>query len=221
MKLSFKLCLFIFFVTNFNALAAEDFQPSPPSEKIELSSENGKKILLDIENYLNSVTTIKADFIQSASNGSASEGSFYLKRPGKMRINYNPPMQVEIVADSRFLIYHDIPLEQVTYMNLSSSPAGILLNENISFSDPAMTVTNINKLANSFEISLVYKDNESSEVTLIFSEKPLALKQWRVLDAHRILTTVSLYNIENAINLDSSLFKFKDPKRPNPHADIR
>lgn len=186
-------------------------------EKVVISSELGQKILQKLENYLNSITTIKADFIQSASNGSYSEGYFYLQRPGKMRIDYKPPMKVEIVADGRVLVYHDLALEQITYMNLASSPAGILLNEKISFTDPLITIKELIKFANAFEVTVVHQKEETAAITLVFVDEPLTLKQWRIHDAHNIITAISLYNIEKAVALDPKLFKFKDPRQANPY----
>ena len=185
-------------------------------EKIDVSSAEGQKILRDVEKYLNSITTIKADFIQSASNGSQGEGNFYLSRPGKMRIDYKPPMNVEIVATGRFLVYHDIALEQVTYLNLESSPAGILLKENVSFNDEAITIKDITKFQNALEITVTHQKDESASITLVFVGEPFEFKQWRVLDAHNIVTAISLYDIEKKAELDNQLFRFVNP---NPLSD--
>ncbi|MGD9637624.1 MAG: outer membrane lipoprotein carrier protein LolA [Alphaproteobacteria bacterium] len=220
-------CLILALCNQATAQTNTKEEPAKASATLDNTSEKNltiqekAKLLIQIEQYLNSLTTIKADFAQNSSNGSSCDGVFYLNRPGKMRIDYKEPMNVEIVADGRFLVYHDISLEQITYMNLETSPAGILLKDKIAFNDDYVSVKDVVTYSNTIEITLNYQNDTSAEVTLIFSKEPLALKQWRVLDAHSITTVISLYNVEKGINLDSSLFKFVDPRRPNPLKDRR
>ena len=53
----------------------------------------------EIEKYLNSIRTLKARFVQSNPNGSIVQGTLYVRRPGRMRFEYDPPSQLKIVAD--------------------------------------------------------------------------------------------------------------------------
>ena len=46
----------------------------------------------------------------------------------------------------------------------------------------------------------------------MFTDNPLALRQWTVLDAQRRETRVTLYNVEQGVNLDPKLFEFVDPR---------
>ena len=57
-------------------------------------SEDVKKI----ENYLNSIKTMRADFVQIASNGEKVEGRLYIEKPNKIRMEYNAPSNVLIVG---------------------------------------------------------------------------------------------------------------------------
>ena len=43
-----------------------------------------------VEQYLNDLTTVAARFMQVAPDGGLTTGSFYLSRPGKMRVEYDP-----------------------------------------------------------------------------------------------------------------------------------
>src|SRR5262249_10822638 len=51
-----------------------------------------------IEGYLSGIETISSEFIQFAPNGDVTNGKFYLKRPGKLRMEYNPPTPVLMVT---------------------------------------------------------------------------------------------------------------------------
>lgn len=64
-----------------------------------------------VENYLNSISTIVADFTQVAPDGTLASGKFYLKRPGKMRWQYEPPTPVLIILNDWHFIYYDYELE--------------------------------------------------------------------------------------------------------------
>ena len=55
--------------------------------------------LKSIEIYLNSIKTFRSLFYQVSSEGELAEGIFYLRRPGRLRINYFPPTPILIVGD--------------------------------------------------------------------------------------------------------------------------
>src|SRR5204863_5475275 len=53
----------------------------------------------DVERYVNSIRTLQARFVQSNPNGSVVQGTLYVRRPGRMRFQYDPPSQLKVVAD--------------------------------------------------------------------------------------------------------------------------
>src|SRR5215475_2430738 len=53
----------------------------------------------EIEQYVNSIRTLQARFVQSNPNGSNVQGTLYVSRPGRMRFEYDAPSQLKIVAD--------------------------------------------------------------------------------------------------------------------------
>lgn len=164
------------------------------------------------EAYLNSITTLKARFLQVSPNGSYVEGDAYLARPGRMRLQYDPPTPVLVVADGRFLIYYDSQLKQVSYLGLDATPAGILVRPQVAFVGDDVTVTRVQRQPGVLNISLIQtKDPGAGEMTLVFSEQPFTLRQWRVSDAQGQVTTVSLFEAQSGVALDSKLFTFKDP----------
>lgn len=164
------------------------------------------------EAYLNSVTTLKARFLQIAGSGNQAEGTAYLSRPGRMRLQYDPPSPMLVVADGTFLIVHDKELGEPSYIPLGSTPAGVLVRENVQLIGKDVTVTRVVRLPGVLNVSLVETDEpDAGELTLVFSESPFALRQWRVVDAQGTTTTVSLYESQAGLKLDPKLFEFKDP----------
>src|SRR5437016_2028338 len=66
-----------------------------------------------VESYLNGVKTLTAQFLQTNPDGSVATGVFYLNRPGKMRLAYNPPSKLLIVADGDTLYHQDLATNEV------------------------------------------------------------------------------------------------------------
>ena len=173
-----------------------------------------EKTIADIENYFNGIKTIKSRFYQISDNGRTAQGDFYVLKPNKMRLEYDPPHPVEVVADGYYLIFHDKKLEQVTYLDLDDNPASMILKENFSFDKEGLIITDF-AVENGLISVTVMKNNQpaAGQITLVFRDKPLTLRQWRVTDAQQITTVVTLDNMEINPPLDAKLFKFKDPKK--------
>jgi outer membrane lipoprotein-sorting protein len=169
------------------------------------------------ESYLNGVTTLKARFLQVSPNGTSVEGDVYLSRPGKLRLQYDPPSPLLVVADGSFLIVHDRQLGAPSYLPLDSTPAGILVRANVRLDSGDVAVTRVVRLPGVVRISMVEaEDPAAGEITLVFSDAPFVLRQWQVKDTQNQITTVSLFEAQNGLTLDPKLFKFQDPNILNP-----
>ncbi|MBF0561351.1 MAG: outer membrane lipoprotein carrier protein LolA [Alphaproteobacteria bacterium] len=177
-----------------------------------LSTPEDRAAVASVESYLNGVQSMTARFEQmAASTGEAAVGKLYLSRPGRMRLVYDPPSPVLIVADGSFLIYYDSKLEQVSYVGLDSTPAGILLRPHVVLGGD-ITVTALHRLPGAVEISLEEtEDPEAGELTMLLTENPMALRQWRVRDAQGQVVTVSLSDAHTDATLAPELFEFRNP----------
>jgi outer membrane lipoprotein-sorting protein len=168
-----------------------------------------------VEDYFNSIRTLQARFVQTSSNGQRASGRVFLSRPGKLRVEYDPPPSVLVVADGTFLIYNDRALDQVSYLPLGSTPAGILLADQVSIDDPALTVTDFSDDGSRLRLTLVRTDSPGEgTLTMVFDKAPLALVEWEVTDAQGITTQVALVDAQFGVPLDESLFQFRSPRLP-------
>ena len=173
----------------------------------KLSVEN-QQDLKRIETFLNGMETARAGFLQVSSNGAVATGKLLLSRPGKMRFEYDPPTPIMIIADGTFLIYIDKELKSPIHSWLSTSLVGFLVEEDIKLNGD-VTVTKFKKGSNILRATLVRtKDPEQGSITLIFSDQPLALRQWIITDQQGIRTTVTLSNLESVLKIDPKLFIF-------------
>lgn len=166
-----------------------------------------------IQAYVNGIKTVRSQFLQASSNGALAEGTLYISRPGHLRIEYKPPVPILVVADGTFLIYHDRELNQVSYIPLGSTPAGILLDERIALTGGDLTITDFRREKGVLELTVVRTESPmEGSLTLVFTDAPLTLRKWSVTDSQGIVTNVTLVKPKFGVPLDEKLFRFKNPK---------
>jgi outer membrane lipoprotein-sorting protein len=166
-----------------------------------------------IATYLNSIGTMTARFHQRAANGGTAGGWLWMERPGRMRFQYDPPNPILLIADRFYVYYIDTQLAEVSQVGLKSTPAWFLLRVPISFND--LQVTRFERGDNMLRITVVdpaAPDNGS--LTMTFTDNPLALRQWTVVDQQRHVTTVSLTQQQFGMALDPNLFVYQNPYYP-------
>ncbi|MEE2761738.1 MAG: outer membrane lipoprotein carrier protein LolA [Pseudomonadota bacterium] len=178
-------------------------------------SERDKADITRIEKYFNDLKTMTAKFLQVASNGSVASGTMFLSRPGKFRFEYDPPSPNMLLADGTFLIFVDKALGQTTHIFLSSTPVGVLVKDEVRLSGD-ITVTGISRRRGLLRVTISdTEDADDGTLTLVFSQKPFQLRQWRVVDAQRTVATVTLNNLRIGMALDAKLFKFDEGSDDN------
>ena len=163
------------------------------------------------ETYLNRIKTMRARFIQIASNGSYAEGVVSLHRPGRMRFEYDPPHPVLLIADGLNLLFYDKELKQATFIPLWETPLWFLLREKVDLTH-AVRVTEVARGDGALRMSMEERgaEGEGGAVTLVFSERPFALRKWEVTDAQGVTTTVALLNPRFDVALADELFEYGD-----------
>lgn len=176
-------------------------------------------LVAQADDYFDQVHTLKARFIQEAANGTESEGTLYLDRPGKLRLEYAPPTPILVVADGGSLVYYDSSLQQVSYVDLDSTMAGVLVSPHVKLDGDSLKVIGISHQPSTATITVTKRDDpRQGKIALVFTEKPFQLRQWQVTDQQGLVTTVTLYDAQTGLPLDAALFEFHDP-RPNAGAN--
>jgi outer membrane lipoprotein-sorting protein len=163
------------------------------------------------EAYLNSLTSLKARFLQIADNGAAAQGTAWIVRPGRMRFEYDPPEPMLLVANAGQFFYFDREMHQASIVPVSSTPLGLLLRDNMRFSGD-VTVDGVEHSQGFIRITL-HRTAAPGEgrLTLVFADNPVELRQWLVVDAQGRQTRVTLSNIEQGGRFPSLLFEFNNP----------
>ncbi len=179
-------------------------------------SQADKRDIARVEKYLNTVKTLRARFFQVAPDGSLSEGGFWLRRPGRLRFEYDPPTPYLVIADGFWLVFFDQELDEPQRWPISDTPLGVLVAENVSFSETS-GIEAVNRGPGKLEITLRdQKRPDEGTLTLVFSDRPLQLRQWHVIDAQGQMTSVTLDKIETGMPLKIDLFVPPDQTRQKP-----
>jgi outer membrane lipoprotein-sorting protein len=159
-----------------------------------------------VEGYLNGLSTVKASFQQFTQSEGLAFGHIYLRRPGRLRVEYDPPSEILLVADGTLLSYYDAELNHIEQVPLRLSPMWFLLRDDVKLGGD-VTVTSFKKAANSILIGIVQSDEpDAGSVLLELGDKPLELRQWTITDSAGSQVRVGLYNAQFGIQLENALF---------------
>ena len=172
------------------------------------------------EAYLNSLRTLKARFTQTDNSGKRLSGEFLLKRPGRMRFQYDPLMTDFIVADGTFVHYYDGQMKQQSSAPIGRSLANFFLRGDIGFSKDLRIEDARRDDSGKLAITLTQaKDPLAGSITLLFhvtDKEELSLAGWHVLDPQGVTTDVTLENPQSGIKLDNDVFHYYDPQQKKP-----
>jgi outer membrane lipoprotein-sorting protein len=164
-----------------------------------------------IEAYLNGIRSLRARFVQVAPDGGVAQGVALLQRPGRMRFQYDPPTPYLLVANYGILVFHDAQLNQTSNIPLSRTPLGILLGDRVSLNGGDITVTKFARLSGQLQVSVIRSASPGEgTLTLIFTDGPLTLRQWIVMDQQGKQTRVAFTNMEVGASLDAKQFEYHD-----------
>lgn len=166
--------------------------------------------------HLKAVDTMSAAFAQTDRSGKTVTGTLALKKPGKIRFQYQKDVPILVVADGRALWFVDYSVRQVQRWPLSSAPLGVLL-------DPDKDLARVARIVPSADPRIVVveardpKRPEFGTITLAFSRKAespggLMLEGWTVIDSQSNRTTVRLTGQRFNVAMSDETFKWRDPR---------
>jgi len=187
-----------------SAAAAQAAPPIPA----QLTAQDTLE-LQRIAAYLNNIRTMTAQFQQVAHNGGVSTGRLWVARPGRMRFEYDPPTPIALLADSESVYYWDKELNQTSKYELRQTPAWFFLRDPISFGGDAV-VTAFERVGGMIRVTIVESARpEAGSLTLVFSQNPLALRQWTVIDQQGKSTSLALSGVQFGVALDPRMFQYQ------------
>ncbi|SKB52197.1 LolA family protein [Sphingopyxis flava] len=172
--------------------------------------------LAAVQAHLKNTSSMTADFVQTDRKGQRLSGTLTLKRPGKIRFQYQKGVPLLIVGDGRRLTMIDYEVKQVQSWPVKNSPLGALLDPDRDLSKYAKVLPT----GSDGVISVEVKDPKRPEygtITMVFlrdgsAPGGLRLRGWVALDSQNNRTRIDLSNQKFNVAVADSAFRWTDPR---------
>jgi len=163
-----------------------------------------------VSDYLNSISSMQAGFVQVGPNGELDQGVVYARKPGRMRFEYAPPSPYLIVSDGQTIAVANSQLRTVDRYPLLENPLSVILKEGIDLAKDANVVA-VDHQSGTLRVTARQDSGPlKGQVTLIFADPAIELRQWIITDAQGLQTMIALKDMKTQIQLDPSKFLLQD-----------
>ena len=164
--------------------------------------------------YLNGFKTAQSTFVQYNEDGSRSTGTLYIKRPGRMRFEYDPPDGGIVIAGGSTVVVHDKKSNQPPESYpLSRTPLSIILARQVNLGRANMVTGH----GTDGELTIVRAQDpehpEAGSIDLKFADNPVRLSQWIITNENGQRTAVVLNGLETGQSLSDGIFNPNLPGR--------
>lgn len=186
--------------------SVEDADDLPLEDPVVFENESDEAVAEKLISYIENLDTLQGDFTQIAPSGAISSGRFYLRRPGLLRFEYDPPSPLLIVANGGLVYVRDEALETTDSYPVGKTPLKFLLRETIDREDAQ--IVSVDRGVDNFAVTFSSTDEETEgELTLFASAPDLALRRWIIRDLQGGLTVVTLDNVKTGERIANNLFR--------------
>ncbi|HKL05484.1 MAG TPA: outer membrane lipoprotein carrier protein LolA [Roseovarius sp.] len=163
--------------------------------------------LSQISSYFNGFRTAQGEFTQINDDGTISTGRLYIKRPGRVRFEYDPPESTLVVADGDTVGIVD-PKSNTGPEGypLHRTPLKIILSNKVDLSAERMVTGHASDGKTTTIRAQDPKNPEYGSIELVFTDNPVELRQWVINDNAGSRTTVVLGDLKTGMRLANDRF---------------
>lgn len=177
--------------------------------KQKVSAKDKEEIIQLVEKYLNDLSEFQGSFEQFITKtGEVSKGKVFIKRPSLIRVEYEAPNPHILVIDDKKIRHYDRELKEQTEFPKKSSPFSMFLNKKISLGKNVTDVS-VDHAHIYLKLKSSNKD-EKSLLHLVFSEAPIRLYQWSVINPDGSETSITITKYKNKIDSNLSNERLKN-----------
>jgi outer membrane lipoprotein-sorting protein len=166
-----------------------------------------KLSLAEISRYLDSLTTLEAEFTQINADQTISTGTIMIQRPGRARFEYNPPDQTLVIAGGQQLAVFDgksnTGPEQYP---LKETPLNLILERDVNLERSGMVVGHSYDGTATVVTAQDPEHPEYGNIQLMFTDAPVELRQWIITDGAGAETAVILGEIGTGMRFSTATF---------------
>ena len=168
----------------------------------------------EISSYLNNLKTAQGEFTQINGDGTISTGTVFIKRPGRIRFEYNAPDNSLVMAGGGQVAVFDpksnTPADRYP---LNQTPLNIILERNVNLGQARM-VTGHTSDGTTTTITAQDPNNpQYGNIQMVFTANPVELRQWIVTDDVGEKTTVILNDLTKGGNIGDIQFNIENEMR--------
>jgi outer membrane lipoprotein-sorting protein len=161
-----------------------------------------------VTKFFNATPSLVGKFHQIGPDGSKTEGTFYMQRPGRVRFEYEEPSPIQLIADGSSVAVRNRTLATQDVYPLSQTPLRFLLAEKINLlKDSNITAVFQDDLFVTVVIEEKSQVAGTHRLRMLFGAKDNLLKQWTITDPQGFDTTISVYDLDSKTRPDPGLFK--------------
>ncbi len=179
----------------------------PGAAAAQPAAETPQALIQRINQSLNGMGTLVGDFQQISADGRRRAGKLYVMRPGKLRFDYNPPSQLEVISDGSNVAVIDKRVPQQDVYGINQTPLKFLVADRIDVSRDTK-VLGVKREKD--EVVLEIEDRNTiagtSRIRIHFTGDTFQLRRWTVTDPQGVPTTVQLANLSTQQRPDRGLF---------------
>lgn len=167
-----------------------------------------KLSLSEISSYFNGFRTAQGEFTQINADGTISTGRLFIKRPGRVRFEYDPPESTLVVADGDTVGIVD-PKSNTGPEGypLHRTPLKIILANKVDLSAERMVTGHASDGKTTTIRAQDPKNPEYGSIELVFTDNPIELRQWVINDNGGSRTTVVLGDLKTGMQLANDRFE--------------
>lgn len=181
-------------------------EEEPFADTLVFEGESDEEIVARLESYLADLKTLSGDFTQVSPSGGIATGKIYLRRPGLLRFEYDPPTPLLIVANGGMVYVRDEDLETTDSYPVGTTPLKFLLRRKVDLTDAK--VVSVDRGIDNVAVTFASTENETEgELTVIVSAPDMQLTRWIVRDIQNGITVVALDNVKSGERLANRLFE--------------
>ncbi|MFA5580695.1 MAG: outer membrane lipoprotein carrier protein LolA [Paracoccaceae bacterium] len=170
--------------------------------------------LAEISAYLNTIETARGEFTQINADGTISTGTISIKRPGRVRFDYNPPEATMVMAGGGEVAIFDRKSNQPPERYpLSRTPLSLVLARNVDLTQARMVVGHTNDDTTTTVVAQDPENPEYGTIELVFTAAPVELRQWVIRDGGGSATTVVLGELATGMTIGDSTFSVLEEMR--------
>lgn len=188
---------FLLFIALFLTPLAATASDISKAERAELQA---------ISAHFNTISTLQGRFLQFGPRGEQSEGSFSLKRPGRVLFDYDPPMALQVVSNGEQLLVADGKRNTNDLYSLKRSPLRFLLDDKLDLSKDKK-VQDVSVEGGLITVRVSSRAGlKNNKIAFMFDKQSKKLVQWIVTDAQGLDTSVTIFDTSLNESIDDNLF---------------